>query len=199
MLVTEPTVEATIAILRGLKERYEVHHGARIQDAALVAAATLSHRYIADRFLPDKAIDLVDEAVSRLRMELDSMPTEIDQLERQIQQLEIEQSALKREKDEASRERLNKLERDLANLKERATALKAQWQNEESGHQRREPGQQPDRASQTRSGEGAASKRFEPRRPDPIRPAAGTPKETRRSGEGVCATSRRASDCCTRR
>jgi ATP-dependent Clp protease ATP-binding subunit ClpB len=132
VLVTEPSVEATIAILRGLKERYEVHHGVRIQDAALVAAATLSHRYITDRFLPDKAIDLIDEAASRLRMELDSMPTEIDQLERQIQQLEIEQSALKKEKDDASRERLGKLEKDLANLKERATRLKAQWQNEKA-------------------------------------------------------------------
>jgi ATP-dependent Clp protease ATP-binding subunit ClpB len=130
--VSEPTVEATIAILRGLKERYEVHHGVRIQDAALVAAATLSHRYITDRFLPDKAIDLIDEAASRLRMELDSMPTEIDQLERQIQQLEIEQSALKKEKDEASRERLKRLEKDLANLKERSHQLKAQWQNEKA-------------------------------------------------------------------
>src|SRR5947199_76808 len=132
VLVSEPTVEATIAILRGLKERYEVHHGVRIQDAALVAAATLSHRYIADRFLPDKAIDLIDEAASRLRMELDSMPTEIDQLERQILQLEIEQSALKKEKDDASREHLKKLEKDLANLKERSNQLKAQWQNEKA-------------------------------------------------------------------
>ena len=132
VFVSEPSVEATIAILRGLKERYEVHHGVRIQDSALVAAATLSHRYIADRFLPDKAIDLIDEAASRLRMELDSMPTEIDQLERQIQQLEIEQSALKREKDEGSRERLKKLEKDLANLKEQSKQLKAQWQNEKA-------------------------------------------------------------------
>jgi ATP-dependent Clp protease ATP-binding subunit ClpB len=132
VFVSEPTVEATIAILRGLKERYEVHHGVRIQDSALVAAATLSHRYIADRFLPDKAIDLVDEAGSHLRMELDSMPTEIDQFERQIQQLEIEQSALKKEKDEGSRERLKKLEKDLANLKEQSKQLKAQWQNEKA-------------------------------------------------------------------
>src|SRR5881409_3856042 len=132
VLVSEPTVEATIAILRGLKERYEVHHGVRIQDSALVAAATLSHRYITDRFLPDKAIDLIDEAASRLRMELDSMPTEIDQLERQIMQLEIEQSALKKEKDEASRERLKKLEKDLANLKEQSNQLKAQWKNEKA-------------------------------------------------------------------
>jgi len=130
--VAEPTVEATIAILRGLKERYEVHHGVRIQDAALVAAATLSHRYITDRFLPDKAIDLVDEAASRLRMELDSMPVEIDVLERQILQLEIEQNAMKREKDAASRERLKKLEQELANLKEKSSGLKAQWQNEKA-------------------------------------------------------------------
>jgi len=132
VLVAEPSVEATIAILRGLKERYEVHHGVRIQDGALVSAATLSHRYITERFLPDKAIDLIDEAASRLRMELDSMPTEIDQLERQIQQLEIEQNALKKETDDASRQRLRKLERDLANLKEKSTSLKAQWQNEKA-------------------------------------------------------------------
>jgi ATP-dependent Clp protease ATP-binding subunit ClpB len=132
VMVAEPGVEETIAILRGLKERYEVHHGVRIQDAALVAAATLSHRYITDRFLPDKAIDLIDEAASRLRMELDSMPTEVDQLERRILQLEIEQSALKKEKDDASRERLKRLEKDLANLKESSHKLKAQWQNEKA-------------------------------------------------------------------
>jgi ATP-dependent Clp protease ATP-binding subunit ClpB len=132
VMVAEPSVEATIAILRGLKERYETHHGIRIQDAALVAAATLSHRYITDRFLPDKAVDLMDEAASRLRMELDSMPTEVDKLERQIMQLEIEQAALKKEKDEASLARLKKLEKDLANLKEQSTQLKAQWQNEKA-------------------------------------------------------------------
>src|SRR5919198_45744 len=130
--VDEPTVEDTISILRGLRERFEVHHGVTIQDAALVAAATLSHRYISDRFLPDKAVDLVDEAASRLRMELDSLPTEIDQLERQIMQLEIEQTALKKEKDEASRERLKKLERSLADLKEQAASRKAQWQKEKA-------------------------------------------------------------------
>src|SRR6185436_10477954 len=132
VMVSEPTVESTIAILRGLKERYEVHHGVRIQDAALVAAATLSQRYISDRFLPDKAVDLMDEAASRLRMELDSMPVEIDQLERQIMQLEIEQSALKKEKDEASRDRLKKIEKQLADLKEQSAKLKAQWQNEKA-------------------------------------------------------------------
>src|SRR5881392_1890050 len=132
VMVGEPSVEDTIAILRGLKERYEVHHGIRIQDSALVAAATLSQRYITDRFLPDKAVDLMDEAASRLRMELDSMPTEVDQLERQILQLEIEQNALKKEKDAASKERLHKLEKSLADLKEKSKQLKAQWQNEKA-------------------------------------------------------------------
>ena len=113
-MVDEPSVEDTIAILRGLKERYEVHHGVRIQDSALVAAAVLSHRYITDRFLPDKAVDLVDEAASRLKIELDSMPTEIDVIEREIMQHEMERQALKKEKDPASKERLKKLEKELA-------------------------------------------------------------------------------------
>jgi ATP-dependent Clp protease ATP-binding subunit ClpB len=130
VLVGEPDVEDTIAILRGLKERYEVHHGVRIQDAALVAAAVLSDRYISDRFLPDKAIDLVDEAASRLRIEIDSMPTEIDQVERRIKQLEIERQALKQEKDQASRERLEKLDAELADSSERASEMKAHWQAE---------------------------------------------------------------------
>ena len=128
--VGEPTVETTIAILRGLKERYEAHHGVRITDSAIVAAATLSHRYIGDRFLPDKAIDLVDEAASRLRIEIDSMPQEIDEIERRRMQLEIERQALKKEKDPASRERLAALERELADLSERSGAMKAQWQKE---------------------------------------------------------------------
>ena len=128
--VEEPDVEATIAILRGLQERYEVHHGVRITDRALVAAAVLSDRYISDRFLPDKAIDLVDEAGSRLRIEIDSMPTEIDQLERRVMQLEIERQALDKEKDAASKERLEKLERELADLKEEASRLKTRWQSE---------------------------------------------------------------------
>ena len=132
VLVDEPSVEDTIAILRGLKERYEVHHGVRITDAALVAAAVLSHRYISDRFLPDKAIDLVDEAASRLKIELDSMPTEIDVIEREIMQHEMERQALKKEKDSASKERLKKLERELAELKEKSSALKAEWQKEKA-------------------------------------------------------------------
>jgi len=130
VMVNEPSVEDTIAILRGLKERYEVHHGVRIQDAALIAAATLSHRYISDRYLPDKAVDLVDEAASRLKIELDSMPTEIDQIERQIMQLEMERQALKKEKDAASQERLARLDKEVAELKETSAQLKAQWQSE---------------------------------------------------------------------
>ncbi len=132
VLVEEPSVEDTIAILRGLKERYEVHHGVRITDAALVAAAVLSHRYISDRFLPDKAIDLVDEAASRLKIELDSMPTEIDVIEREIMQHEMERQALKKEKDPASKERLKKLEKELAELKEKSSVLKAEWQKEKA-------------------------------------------------------------------
>ncbi len=132
VMVNEPSVEDTIAILRGLKERYEVHHGVRITDAALVAAAVLSHRYISDRFLPDKAVDLVDEAASRLKIELDSMPTEIDVIEREIMQHEMERQALKKEKDPASKERLKKLEKELAELKEKSSALKAEWQKEKA-------------------------------------------------------------------
>ncbi len=130
VLVDEPDVGDTIAILRGLKERYEVHHGVRISDAAIVAAATLSERYIADRFLPDKAIDLIDEAASRLKIEIDSMPTEIDEVERRIQQLEIEREALKKEKDEASVGRREAIEAELAELRERSAEMKARWQNE---------------------------------------------------------------------
>ena len=130
VMVNEPSVEDTIAILRGLKERYEVHHGVRITDAAIVAAAVLSNRYISDRFLPDKAVDLIDEAASRLKIELDSMPTEIDVIEREIMQDEMERQALKKEKDAASKERLKKLERELAELKEKSSALKAEWQKE---------------------------------------------------------------------
>jgi ATP-dependent Clp protease ATP-binding subunit ClpB len=130
IFVGEPDAADTIAILRGLKERYEVHHGVRITDAAIVAAATLSDRYIADRFLPDKAIDLIDEAASRLKIEIDSMPTEIDEVERRIQQLEIEREALKKEKDEASKDRLEAIEAELADLRERSSEMKARWQNE---------------------------------------------------------------------
>src|SRR5919106_632455 len=130
VLVGEPSVADTIAILRGLKERYEVHHGVRIQDAALVAAGLLSDRYVTGRFLPDKAIDLVDEAASRLRIEIDSMPIEIDEVDRRVRQLEIERAALTKETDDASRERLAALERELADLNERLTAMRAHWERE---------------------------------------------------------------------
>ena len=130
VFVGEPSVEATIAILRGLKERYEAHHGVRITDPALIAAAILSDRYISDRFLPDKAIDLIDEAASRLKIEIDSMPIEVDEVERKIMQLEIEKRALRKEKDKASKERLEKLSRTLEDLKEESKGLKAHWQNE---------------------------------------------------------------------
>jgi ATP-dependent Clp protease ATP-binding subunit ClpB len=135
VMVGEPTVEDTISILRGLRERYEIHHGVTFKDSALVAAAVLSHRYITDRFLPDKAIDLIDEAASRLRMEIDSLPAELDEVKRRIMQREIEREALRKEKDTASRERLEKLEKELANLKEEETRLTAHWQQEKDAIQ----------------------------------------------------------------
>ncbi|MCF6158454.1 MAG: ATP-dependent chaperone ClpB [wastewater metagenome] len=128
--IGEPSVEDTIAILRGLKERYEVHHGVRIKDSAIVAAATLSHRYISDRFLPDKAIDLIDEAASKLRIEMDSMPIELDEIERKIMQFQIEKEALKKEKDPASQQRMEKIEKQLSDLREESRVLRAQWENE---------------------------------------------------------------------
>ena len=137
-MVDEPTVEATIAILRGLKERYEVHHGVRIQDSALVAAATLSHRYITDRFLPDKAIDLVDEAASRIRMELDSKPTELDQLDRQILQLEIERTSLAKEKDPASKERLKMIDKTRRELEGQIQGAHGAVAERKSRRQRRQ-------------------------------------------------------------
>jgi ATP-dependent Clp protease ATP-binding subunit ClpB len=136
VMVEEPTVEDAIAILRGLKERYELHHGVRITDPAVIAAATLSHRYIADRFLPDKAIDLVDEAASRLRIEIDSLPTEIDEVERRIMQLEIELTSLEKETDPSSADRREAIERELAGLRERSGEMKAQWQAEKDAIQR---------------------------------------------------------------
>jgi ATP-dependent Clp protease ATP-binding subunit ClpB len=136
VLVGEPTVEDTISILRGLRERYEIHHGVQMKDSALVAAAVLADRYISDRFLPDKAIDLVDEAASKLRMEIDSMPAELDEVERRIMQLEIEREALRKETDKVSKERLGKLERELSELKEERSALAARWQHEKEAIQR---------------------------------------------------------------
>ncbi|HXD99762.1 MAG TPA: Clp protease N-terminal domain-containing protein, partial [Candidatus Acidoferrum sp.] len=136
VMVDEPSVEDTVSILRGLKERYEVHHGVRIKDAALVAAAVLSHRYITDRFLPDKAIDLIDEAAARLRTEIDSMPAELDEISRRILQLEIERNALQKESDPASRDRLGKLEQDLARLQGQAKTLREQWEREKAALER---------------------------------------------------------------
>jgi ATP-dependent Clp protease ATP-binding subunit ClpB len=136
VIVEQPAVEDTISILRGLRERYEIHHGVKLKDAALVAAAVLSHRYISDRFLPDKAIDLVDEAASRLRMEIDSMPAELDEVQRRIMQLEIEREALRKEKDKPSLERLAKLEKELADLKEQQSQLRAHWEQEKEAIQK---------------------------------------------------------------
>src|ERR687893_3231559 len=130
VLVDEPSVEDTVSILRGLRERLEVHHGVRIQDASLVAAATLSHRYITDRFLPDKAIDLVDEACAVVRTEIDSMPQELDEITRRVMRLEIEEAALQKESDEASGQRLEALRRELADLRAQAAAMTAQWEAE---------------------------------------------------------------------
>ena len=130
VLVKEPTVEDTISILRGLKERFEIHHGVNIHDNALVAAATLSDRYITDRFLPDKAIDLVDEASATIRVEMNSMPTELDQVTRRLMQLEIEEAALKKESDDASKKRLANLQEELADLREEANSMKMQWETE---------------------------------------------------------------------
>src|SRR6267143_624057 len=130
VMVDQPTVEDTISILRGLKERYEVHHGVRIKDSALVSAAVLSHRYISDRFLPDKAIDLVDESAAKLRTEIDSMPAELDEAERTIRQLEIEREALRKESDAASHERLARLEKEIAELRESSNALRVRWEAE---------------------------------------------------------------------
>jgi ATP-dependent Clp protease ATP-binding subunit ClpB len=136
VMVEEPTVEDTVSILRGLKEKYEVHHGVRIKDSALVAAASLSHRYITDRFLPDKAIDLIDEATSRLRIEIDSMPAEIDDIQRKITQLEIEREALKKEKDRASKDRLEKIDKELKDLKSQTEEMVAHWKQEKAAIQR---------------------------------------------------------------
>ena len=136
MLVEEPTVEETISILRGLKERYEIHHGVNIHDRALVAAAVLSDRYITDRFLPDKAIDLVDEACAMIRTEIDSMPVELDEVTRRVMLLEIEEAALQKEEDEQSKKRLEDLQKELAEMRERANILKAKWQKEKEDIQR---------------------------------------------------------------
>ena len=186
VFVGEPDVADTIAILRGLKERYEVHHGVRITDSAIVAAATLSERYIADRFLPDKAIDLIDEAASRLKIEIDSMPTEIDEVERRIQQLEIEREALKKEKDDASVARREAIEAELAELRERSDEMKARWQNEKGAIEaikeakaRLDEAQPRGRAGRARRrprARGAASLRRDPGAREDRRRAGGAPR-----------------------
>ena len=197
--VGEPSVEDTVAILRGLKERYEVHHGVRIQDAALVSASVLSNRYITGRFLPDKAIDLIDEAASRLRIEIDSMPTEIDVVERRIRQLEIERLALAKETDAASAERLTKLDEELANLREQSDAMKGHWQGGE-GRDRVDPRAQGGPRAQADGGRALRARR-RPRsgRRDPVRRAP----RARGEGEGGLGAagrrSRRAASGCSRR
>ena len=169
VFVGEPNVEDTIAILRGLREKYEVHHGVRIKDSAIVAAATLSHRYISDRFLPDKAIDLIDEAAASLRIQIDSMPTEIDQLERRATQLEIERQALKREDDANSRERLAVLEKELAHIREEANALKARWKQEKEAIAKvREAKERIEQLKLGRAGSHAQG-RLQSRRANPVR------------------------------
>ena len=197
VLVGEPSVEDAIAILRGLKERYEVHHGVRIQDSALIAAATLSDRYIADRFLPDKAIDLIDEAASKLRIEIDSLPTEIDEVDRRVLQLEIELTSLANETDDASVERREAIERELGDLRERSSAMKAEWQAEKdeihkvSGRQGA-PRAGPPRARARRArgrprARGAAAPRRDPRA------ASASSRRPSRSSPARRASSRRRS------
>ncbi len=172
VFVGEPNVEDTIAILRGLKERYEVHHGVRIKDSAIVAAATLSHRYISDRFLPDKAIDLIDEAAASLRIQIDSMPTEIDQLERRATQLEIEKQALKKEDDANSKERLAVIEKELAEIREKSNALKANWKQEKDADRPLARAQGKDRAAQDRRAGRGAQGQPAARGGDPLWPDA---------------------------
>ena len=178
VLVQEPSEEDTIAILRGIKEKYEVHHGVRIQDSATVAAVTLSSRYITDRFLPDKAIDLIDEAASKLRIEIDSLPTEIDELERRKIKLEIEQEALKKEKDKASRERLNKLKEDLANLNDQLNSMKGQWNLEREVIQQIRSIKSDIDAGPYRGTAGRTNRRVEPGCRNPLR-------QNRHSAEGA--------------
>ena len=193
VFVAEPTVEDTISILRGLKEKYELHHGVRIADAAIVAAATLSNRYIADRFLPDKAIDLMDEAASRMRMEVDSKPEELDELDRRIIQLKIEKEALKKESDDASRDRLERLEKELSELEQKSAALTAQWKSakdklrqfaEDQGAARQGALRARDRPAQGRARPGGRAGLW--RDPRPREEAQGRPRATRsQGGKGV--------------
>ena len=190
--VGEPSVENTIAILRGLKERYEAHHGVRITDDAIIAAATLSHRYIGDRFLPDKAIDLIDEAASRLRIEIDSMPQEIDEVERRIMQLEIERTALQKEKDRAAIERREELERELAELQRTLIGDEGAVAAGEGDARRRRQDQAGDRPGAHRGGAGDASRRSDEGRRDHLRPDSRA-RAPHARGRGEAREHRRAS------
>ena len=185
VMVDEPTVEDTISILRGLKERYEVYHGVQIHDGALIAAATLSHRYISDRFLPDKAIDLVDEACATIRTEIDSMPSEMDDIARRIMQLEIEEMALAKETDNLSKERREDIKKELADLNDKFNEMKAQWEREKESihaeHPRRVRHQGGDRESERRDRSGAARRGLRPCGTAQIQPPARTPKQARTS------------------
>ena len=199
IIVDQPSVEDTISILRGLRERYEVHHGVRITDSALVAAAVLSNRYITERFLPDKAIDLVDEAASRLRMEMDSMPAELDEIERRRMQLEIEREALRKEKDDASKARLEALERELADLRERGDAMKAQWEREKRDRRAHPRDARGDRAAPAGDRGGDPRAGLPARLGAPVRPGARAGRAARRSGGRADASSRRQGPSCSRR
>ena len=199
VMVGEPTVEDTISILRGLRERYEVHHGVKFKDSALVAAAVLSHRYITDRFLPDKAIDLIDEAAARLRTEIDSMPAELDEVERRIMQLEIEREALRKEKDKASKERLQKLEKELADLKEEKTQLRAALaagKGRDPGVAQAEGGA---RAGTQRDRAGAARRRLREGLGAAVRQAARARTQDQGTGDAARASCRRPSACSRRK
>ena len=198
IVVDQPSVEDTISILRGLKERYEVHHGVRITDAAIVAAAVLSNRYITDRFLPDKAIDLIDEAASKLRIEIDSLPTELDVVEREIRQLEIEREALRKESDKASKERLDRLERELADLQERGRGLRARWEQEKGALHDHPRHQGADGAGAPRCGSRGADERLRPRRGAALRPAQRAAARAR-AGAGAARRAAGRSSRCSRR
>ena len=192
VVVDQPTVEETISILRGLRERYEVHHGVRITDSALVAAATLSNRYITERFLPDKAIDLVDEAASRLRMEIDSMPIELDELERRRVQLEIEREALRKEKDDASKARLGALEAELGEIAEQAGAMKQRWETEKDGDRRPALDEGGAGGAPAADRAGRARGRLRHRRPAEVRHAGRAPGALEGPGGGARRVRRRA-------
>ena len=195
VLVGEPTVEDTISILRGLRERYEIHHGVKFKDSALVAAAVLSHRYIADRFLPDKAIDLVDEAASKLRMEIDSMPVELDEIERRIMQLEIEREALRKETDRASIERLARLEKELADLKEERSRLASHWQQEKEAIQQARQLKEELESVRLRNRPGAAFRRLHQSLGAAVRTRAATRQTDQGRGSSAFSRSRAAIGC----